>query len=121
VGLDALRDVDMLCSSGGLTRAESGINGPGSAAHTNRVPIMASPTAIEAFTGRLGCQRDERNISFDPLVDRGRDNPSARHAGAPLILLERTECPDAKSLAPGLGTHQPSSGEAAYGQQSSHR
>jgi hypothetical protein len=70
VGLEALRDVDMLCSSGALTRAESGVNGPGSAAHTNRVPIMASPTAIEALTGRLGCQRDERNISFDPLVDR---------------------------------------------------
>ena len=106
----------MLCSSGALTRAESGVDGPGSAAQTNRMPIMASPTAIEAFTGRLGCQRDERNISFDPLVDRGRGKPSARHAGAPLILPERTECPEAKSLAPGLGTHQSSSSEAAYGQ-----
>ena len=36
---------------------------------------MASPTAIEALTSRLGRQLDEPNISFDPLVDSGRDGP----------------------------------------------
>jgi hypothetical protein len=103
--LDALGDVDMLCPSGAPTRAESGADGLGNAAHTSTVPIMASPMAIEALTSRLGCQRDVRNISFDPLVDSGRDK-LPQHAGAPFDFPERTECPDAKSLAPGLGTLQ---------------
>jgi hypothetical protein len=38
---------------------------------------MASPTAIKAFTGRLRFQLDEPNISFDPLINSGRDTQSA--------------------------------------------
>jgi hypothetical protein len=34
---------------------------------------MASPTATKALTGRLRSQLDEPNISFDPLMDSGRD------------------------------------------------
>jgi hypothetical protein len=37
---------------------------------------MASPTAIKALTGRLRFQLDEPNISFDPLMDSGRDTES---------------------------------------------
>jgi hypothetical protein len=37
---------------------------------------MASPTAIKALTGRLEFQPDEPNISFDPLMNSGRDTES---------------------------------------------
>ena len=46
---------------------------------------MASPTAIKVLTSRLERQLDEPNINFDPLIDSGRDGPSAQHAGVPLI------------------------------------
>ena len=80
----ALGDVNgMLC--GALAMAESGLDGLASAAHTSTAPTMASPTAIEALTGRFGCQRDELRISFDRLLDSGRDRTSHNIAGAPLI------------------------------------
>jgi hypothetical protein len=75
VGLDALGDVDMLCPSGAVSKAESGVDGLATATHTSTVPIMASPRAIEALTRRLGCQRDERNISFDPSSIAVGTNP----------------------------------------------
>ena len=60
----ALGDVNgMLC--GALAMAESGLDGLASAVHTSKAPITASPTAIEALTGRLRRQRDELNISFE--------------------------------------------------------
>ena len=63
---------------GAGARAESGIDGLASAAHTSTAPIMASPTAIKALTSRLAFQLDEPNISFDPLIDSARDRVSAQ-------------------------------------------
>jgi hypothetical protein len=77
VGWGALEDVDgMLCSFGAGARAGSGVEALANAAHTRTAPIVASPTAIKALTGRLGFQLDEPNISFEPLMDSGRDTQS---------------------------------------------
>jgi hypothetical protein len=84
----ALGDVDgMLGSFAAGARAEPGVDGVASAAHTSTAPIMASPTAIKALRGRLEFQLDEPNISLDPLVDGGWDTESPHGmAGAPLVL-----------------------------------
>jgi hypothetical protein len=81
--LGAVGDVDgLLCSFGAPVRAESGVDGLPSAAHTSMAPIMASPTATEALTSRLGRRRDEPNISLDPLIDSAQDRPRTAYGRA---------------------------------------
>ena len=101
MGWGALGDVDgTLCPFGAGARADSGIDGLASAAHTSTAPIMASPTAIKALTSRLGFQLDEPTISLDPLMTAvGTESP--HKCGSALALPEHTDCPGAQGLAPG--------------------
>jgi hypothetical protein len=79
--MGASADVDgMLCPFGASVRGESEVDGLATAVHTNTAPTIPNPTAIKTLTSRLGCQRDELNTSFDPLVDGGRDKASAQPA-----------------------------------------
>ena len=72
-------DVDgILCPFGAPVKAEPGVDGLASPAHTSTAPITASPTAIKALTSRLERQLVESTISFDPLIDSGRHGPSAQ-------------------------------------------
>jgi len=76
VGWLGLGDVDgMLCPFGAPVKAEPGVDGLASPAHTSTAPMTASPTAINALTSRLERQLVESTISFDPLIDSGRHGP----------------------------------------------
>jgi hypothetical protein len=55
---------------------------------------MASPTAAKALTGRLRFQLDEPNISFDPLMDSGRD------WSVPIVWWPRVWLQDLERVSP---------------------
>jgi hypothetical protein len=55
---------------------------------------MASPTATKALTGRLRFQLDEPNISFDPLMDSGRD------WSVPIVWWPRVWLQDLERVSP---------------------
>jgi hypothetical protein len=79
VGWLELGELDgILCPFGAPVKAEPGVDGLASPAHTSTAPITASPTAIKALTSRLERQLVESTISFDPLIDSGWHGPSAQ-------------------------------------------
>jgi hypothetical protein len=86
----------MLCPFGAPVKAEPGVDGLASPAHTSTAPITASPTAIKALTSRLERQLVESTISFDPLHRQRSARTLRTVAGAP----------GGKCRGPAEGQHQ---------------